>query len=59
MLFQEFRPLSKCFCRTKISLDRLTFEISKGYKLKKRLEGDDSSQMLYEETKRFMIFFDY
>jgi hypothetical protein len=35
------------------SLDRLTSQISKGFKLKKRLEGDDILQMLYEETKAF------
>jgi hypothetical protein len=36
------------------SLDRLTTEISKGYKLKKILEEDNRLQMLlYEETKRF------
>jgi hypothetical protein len=41
------------------SLDRLTSQISKGFKLKKRLEGDDRLQMLYEETKVFIIYFDY
>jgi hypothetical protein len=40
----------------RFSLDRLTNEISKGRKLKKRLEENDRLQMLHEETKRFYDF---
>jgi hypothetical protein len=35
------------------SLDRLTTDISKGSKLKKRPEEDDRLQMPYKETKLF------
>jgi hypothetical protein len=51
--------IEQMFVGQGFSLDRLTTEISKGYKLKKRLEEDNRLQMLYEETKGFMIFFDY
>jgi hypothetical protein len=43
--------IEQMFVGQGFSLDRLTTEISKGYKLKKRLQEDDRLQMLYEETK--------
>jgi hypothetical protein len=54
--FSRILAIKKMFVGQRFSLDRLTTEISKGYKLKKRLEEDDKLQMLYEETKRFYDF---
>jgi hypothetical protein len=54
--FSRILAIEQMFVGQGFSLDRLTTEISKEYKLKKRLEEDDRLQMLYEETKRFYDF---
>jgi hypothetical protein len=54
--FSRILAIEQMFIGQGFSLDRLTTEISKGYKIKKRLEEDDRLQMLYEETKRFYDF---
>jgi hypothetical protein len=54
--FSRILAIDQMFVGQGCSLDRLTTEISKGFKLKKRLEEDDRLQILYEETKRFYDF---
>ena len=54
--FSRILAIEQMFVGQVFSLDRLTTDISKGYKLKKRLEEDERLQMLYEETKRFYDF---
>jgi hypothetical protein len=54
---EQILAIEQTFVGQGCSLDRLTTEISKGYKLKKRLEEDDRLQMLYEGTRRFYDLF--
>jgi hypothetical protein len=51
--FSRILAIEQMYVGQGFSLDRLTTDISKGFKLKKRLEEDDRLQMLYEETKLF------
>ena len=54
--FSRILAIEQLFVGQGFSLNRLTTDISKGCKLKKRLEEDERLQMLYEETKRFYNF---
>jgi hypothetical protein len=51
--FSRILAIEQMYVGQGFSLDRLTTDISKGFKLKKRLQEDDRLQMLYEETKLF------